>query len=109
MDEGGAHLENGDIIQLIRSTDSTIGAPDPVTGDPSGNDSEADTTTYLYPGDAFQGDDWSETESYYVCLRIWNAGDAASGTYYWDSAVYRASGMLQVDIDCSGARTSTRK
>jgi hypothetical protein len=111
-DETGAMLKNGALVQLIRSPDATIGPPDTATGAPTGNDVACAATSYVSPGspdDHFQGDDWHETSDYYVCVRIWNAGDAASGTYYWDSAVYRASGMLPVDIDCVGARTSKRK
>ena len=94
---------------MIRSPDGTIGAPDPVTGAPTGNDSVADTTTYSYPADTFQGNDWYETEGYYVCVRIWNASTTLAGTYYRDSVVYQATGMLPMDIDCSGARTDKPK
>jgi hypothetical protein len=108
-DERGLPLENGDLIQLIRSPDSAIGAPDPATGAPTGNDSVAATAKYMYREDAFQGEDWQELDGNCVCVRIWNAGDAASGTYYWDSPVYQASGMLPMDIDCMGAKTGRRK
>jgi len=102
-DETGIHLLNGDLIQLIRSPDSTIGAPDPVTGAPTGNDSVADTTTYVYPHspyDYFNGADWSELQGYYVCVRVWNASTTADATYYADSIVKSAGGMIGVDMDC---------
>jgi hypothetical protein len=111
-DETGAMLKNGALVQLIRSPDSTIGPPDTATGAPTGNDVVCATASYVSPGsstDHFQGEDWKETVGAYLCVRIWNAGDAASGTYYWDSPVCGASGMLPVDIDCVGARTGTRK
>jgi hypothetical protein len=111
-DETGAMLKNGALVQLIRSPDATMGTPDPVTGAPTGNDVACDATSYVSPGspdDHFQGEDWKEASAYYICVRIWNAGDTASGTYYWDSPVYGASGILPVDIDCLGARTGKRK
>ncbi|MEJ2745136.1 MAG: hypothetical protein P8123_05545 [bacterium] len=108
-DEYGTHLENGYLIQLIRSQGGVIGAPDQVTGEPTGDNLVADTTTYQYPTDAFQADDWSEKESYYVYVRIWNADTTATGTYYWDSAVRQATGVLPIDIDCSGAETDKAK
>ena len=109
IDDTGAHLENGDLVQLIRSPDGTIGAPDSVTGEPTGNDSVAASAVYAYPDNVFQGEDWQEAGSNYVCVRIWDAGSAAAGKHYWDSKVYQASGMLPVDIDCAGAKTATRK
>ncbi len=111
-DETGGILGNGAVVQLIRSPDAAIGAPDPVTGAPTGNDVVCAETGYIFPGapeDNFKGKDWNESSDYYVCVRIWNAGDAASGTYYWDSAVSRASGMFPVDIDCIGAKTGKQK
>ena len=111
-DENGAVLKSGALVQLIRSSDNTIGPPEPVTGVPTGNDAVCATASYVPSGssaDHFQGDDWSETAGYYLCVRIWNAGDAASATRYWDSAVYHASGMFPVDIDCKGAQTSKSK
>ncbi|MEJ2744099.1 MAG: hypothetical protein P8123_00170 [bacterium] len=108
-DETDLHLEYGDLVQLIRSPDDLIGVPDEVTGEPTGNDVVADTATYLYPEDAFQADDWSETEDWYVCVRIWNSWSASGGTYYWDSVMRQATGMLPIDIDCSGAMTDKAK
>jgi hypothetical protein len=108
-DERALPIENGDLVQLIRSPDATIGAPDPVTGEPSGNDSVVATATYMSSENAFQGEDWREADGSCVCVRIWNARDAETGTYYWDSPVYQAAGMLPVDIDCAGAKTLTKK
>lgn len=108
-DEHGVPLENGDLVQLIRSPDGTIGAPDPVTGEPTGNDSVAASTTYISSENVFQGEDWQEQDGGYVCVRVWNDGSAESGTCYWDSKVNQASGMLPVDIDCAGAKTAMRK
>jgi hypothetical protein len=108
-DEAGLHLENGDLIQLIRSQGSTIDPPDEITGGPTGDDVVADTATYLYPTDAFQEDDWSEKEGYYVYVRIWNAATTGSGTYYWDGEIKQAVGILPIDVDCSGAMTSKAK
>lgn len=110
-DENGGVLKNGVLVQLIRSSDSTIGTPDTATGAPTGNDVVCATASYECDGSRcrFQGEDWKETAGAYLCVRIWNAGDAVSGTYYWDSPVFGASGMLPVDIDCLGARTDKRK
>lgn len=109
-DERGRPLEDGDLVQLIRSPDGAFGAPDPVTGAPTGNDGVAETAAYVSSGNVFQGEDWQEADGGYVCVRIWNARDAgAKGACYWDSPVYQASGMLPVDIDCAGAKTLTRK
>jgi len=111
-DENGAPLKNGSLVQLIRSPDAVIGAPDATSGAPTGGDAVCATASYIAtgtPSDYFQGEEWIESSGYYICVRIWNAGNAASGTYYWDSAVHSGSGMLPVDIECTGAQTSKRK
>ncbi|MCX6353474.1 MAG: hypothetical protein NTZ78_01055 [Candidatus Aureabacteria bacterium] len=110
-DETASPLQNGDLIQLIRSPDDTISPPNPITGLPTGNDGVADTKTYHYPGDPeigdyFWGDYWYEEENYYVWVRIWNDSDPGAATCYWDSPVYQATGLDPIDIDCSGATTN---
>ena len=110
-DETSTPLQDGDLIQLIRSPDDTISAPDPITGAPTGNDLVANTTTYHYPGDPdlgdyFWSDYWYEPDNYYVCVRIWNDSDPGAATCYWDSAVHQASGLDPIDLDCSGASTN---
>lgn len=107
-DENGSVLKDGALVQLMRSPDGIAGKPDPVTGAPTGNDVVCAVTKYKCASQSdchFQGEDWNETESYYVFVRIWNASDAGSGTCYWDSEVYPATGMLPIDIDCAGAKT----
>jgi hypothetical protein len=112
-DAAGADLQNGCLVQLIRSPDSKIDPPDPVTGAPTGNDSACGVTNSVYRGKAegthFEGNDWSATKDCYVCVRIWSAGSTAAGRHYWDSKVYHATGVLPIDIDCLGAKTSVHK
>lgn len=112
-DATGANLESGCLVQLIRSPDGKIDPPDPVTGAPTGNDVACDATNSAYSGKAegahFEGKDWSETKDCYVCVRIWSAESTASGKHYWDSKVYHATGVLPIDIDCSGVETNVSK
>ncbi|MCX6355890.1 MAG: hypothetical protein NTZ78_13460 [Candidatus Aureabacteria bacterium] len=109
-DEILSPLQDGDLIQLIRSPDDTITAPDS-NGMPTGNALLANTTTYHFPGepeigDYFWGDYWYEEENYYVWVRIWNDSDPGAATCYWDSPIYPATGLEPIDIDCSGASTN---
>jgi hypothetical protein len=105
MDENMTLLEDGCIIQLIFTNDTTISPPSPWNGRPQGNDVLWEYTSIgaggVAPGsgqfiDSFDYD--SANLGKYVYIRFFNANNWVDVTFYGQSPLHTLTDFFQLDI-----------
>ena len=103
MDENMAFLNNGDLIQLIYSTDAVRDPPNIYNGMPTGNDvlwewTTAGTNAPAGSGRFFEFFQYDSSVTGYVYIRFFNSDNLGHVTYYGMSGLHLLSDFLRFDI-----------